>query len=360
MTEQLIGTLAGGAMQSVGSIASSLINAKQAAKQRDWSEKMLDKQNQFSEDMWNKTNEYNSASSQIQRLKDAGLNPLFYGLDGSNASSFTSAQALNAERANVDNPFSGYAQIGADVGLKIAQAKNIEADTQKKVSETQGQEIQNWVNEHSKSEQVEMFGVQIGELKARTAKEQADKDLALGQLKKAEQDIEASKADIQLRTQDMSRKQLEYELNVRKFEFQKSIDYWHMDNESKRLANDIWKDSIDSVLTLDQADKVKEETKKTKAETANVQTQGEMLSKENNAKDQKYYDKDAKIELRGKRAKNFETTTNGVKNLAATAEIATEAAINVVKIGTGTAAFTPTYNTTNQIYNPTYYKTVKQ
>ena len=34
-----------------------------------------EKARQFQLDMWNKTNEYNTASSQRQRLEEAGLNP---------------------------------------------------------------------------------------------------------------------------------------------------------------------------------------------------------------------------------------------------------------------------------------------
>lgn len=41
---------------------------------------LADKQNQFNIDMWNRTNEYNSPQAQMQRFKEAGLNPnLIYG-----------------------------------------------------------------------------------------------------------------------------------------------------------------------------------------------------------------------------------------------------------------------------------------
>ena len=36
--------------------------------------------------MWQREQTYNSPENQVQRLRDAGLNPLFYGLDGNSTS----------------------------------------------------------------------------------------------------------------------------------------------------------------------------------------------------------------------------------------------------------------------------------
>lgn len=128
-----------GIVSGAGSIISTgiqaYVNKKEAARQREWNEQMMDKQNQWSLDMWNRTNEYNSPSAQVQRLRDAGLNPLYYGLDGSSANGFESAQPLGYERAqldNVQNPFAA----GMAAAVQSAQVSNIQAQTEKIKSET--------------------------------------------------------------------------------------------------------------------------------------------------------------------------------------------------------------------------------
>lgn len=132
------------------SVASGLVNAgsglitsvlnniwedSRAKKEREWNEKMMDKQNQWSLDMWNRTNEYNAPGAQVQRLEDAGLNPLYYGLDGSSANGLESAQALGYQRAStqgIANPVADF----FDAAIKRAQIDNINADTAKKNNET--------------------------------------------------------------------------------------------------------------------------------------------------------------------------------------------------------------------------------
>ena len=59
---------------------------EQAAKQRDWSQTMADRQNAWNYEMWLKEQEYNNPENQVERLRNAGLNPLFYGLDGNSVS----------------------------------------------------------------------------------------------------------------------------------------------------------------------------------------------------------------------------------------------------------------------------------
>lgn len=98
---------------------------EQAAIQREYSTERMNAQNAWNMEMWNKENEYNSPLSQVQRLRDAGLNPLYYGLDGSSASALESAQPLGYERAESNfqtNP------IAAGIDAFI-QAKGIENST---------------------------------------------------------------------------------------------------------------------------------------------------------------------------------------------------------------------------------------
>lgn len=131
-------SLVNGLISAGTSTVNGIMDWINAGQQRRWSEKMMDKQNAWSLDMWNLTNEYNSPSAQVQRLRDAGLNPLYYGLDGSSANSFESAQPMQYERASaplIGNPIEGMQDVMQLESAK-AQIAQTEAQTAKIKSET--------------------------------------------------------------------------------------------------------------------------------------------------------------------------------------------------------------------------------
>ena len=138
--------LIGGAATVIGAGASAAgqaslnkktreFNREEAEKQRQWNENMADKQNAWNYEMWMKEQEYNSPANQMQRLLDAGLNPMFYGLDGNSTSQAPqAAQPLGYDRATMSNMANPMSSIG-DVATKVAQIANIQADTAKKNNE---------------------------------------------------------------------------------------------------------------------------------------------------------------------------------------------------------------------------------
>lgn len=86
-------------------------NAQIAQMNNEYNEQMLERQIQQQWDMWNAQNEYNSASSQRQRLEEAGLNPYLMMSGGSagTASAMTSpsaqpASAYSAQGATMQSP----------------------------------------------------------------------------------------------------------------------------------------------------------------------------------------------------------------------------------------------------------------
>lgn len=94
-------------------------------------------QNQFNLDMWNMSNEYNSPAKQLERLRDAGLNPLFYGLDGnSNNNALTSAAGSPSipgfaqMPAAMQNPFAGLGASIQQAGAQYSLAKLQDAQAQ--------------------------------------------------------------------------------------------------------------------------------------------------------------------------------------------------------------------------------------
>lgn len=125
---------ASGAIGLVGQALQQSFARKEADKQREWSEAMQDKQNEWSLEQWNRTNEYNTPLEQRKRLEEAGLNPLYYGLDGSSANGLESAQALGYDRAALEqmkNPLQAgieSAQIGKQLELAQAQIEKTEAE----------------------------------------------------------------------------------------------------------------------------------------------------------------------------------------------------------------------------------------
>ena len=115
----LIGSAVSGIGQATMNRRQMAFNAEQAQLQRDWSEQMYNNQNAWNYKMWNEQNAYNTPEAQVQRLRDAGLNPLYYGLDGSSAGSAQpAAQPLGYERAQVGalgNPLAS----ANDIGLRL-------------------------------------------------------------------------------------------------------------------------------------------------------------------------------------------------------------------------------------------------
>lgn len=135
----LLGISAGSALLGAGSsIAGNAMNRKSVADtnqtnmqiaqmNNEWSEKMMEKQmdyntqmnskqfgqakelqsiqNNYQTEMWNKTNEYNSLSSQMNRARDAGVNP------------YTALGLMNAGTASAMNGSSASAPSAGSVGL---------------------------------------------------------------------------------------------------------------------------------------------------------------------------------------------------------------------------------------------------
>lgn len=99
-----ISKIAGSAMQNNA-------NAKAVADTNAQNYKMFLEQNMWNERMWNQNNEYNSPSAWYDRMRDAGLNPSYYGMDGG------SSQPQSATPPTMQAPqydYSGYSSAIGD------------------------------------------------------------------------------------------------------------------------------------------------------------------------------------------------------------------------------------------------------
>lgn len=123
----MIGAGIGAASNAVGGVIGSITSAVLARKNREWNEKM-----------WHMQNEYNTPKAQMQRLKEAGLNPnLAYGhLASSNAGQVGSADVYGNKEISQHLSRLNLAEAGASIGQAVAQMK-------KTASETKGQELDN-------------------------------------------------------------------------------------------------------------------------------------------------------------------------------------------------------------------------
>lgn len=112
--------------------------AEQAQINRDFQREMLDKEMAYQTDMWNKTNKYNSASEQMKRYREAGLNPYLMMTNGASAGVATSQNSPTPAGGssptggfNTTNPGSGvkFLDYLLDRKVKNATAENVIQDT---------------------------------------------------------------------------------------------------------------------------------------------------------------------------------------------------------------------------------------
>lgn len=127
---------------AAGGLVSSGINAYSSYRQ-------MKKTNAANMAMWHKQNEYNAPSAQMQRLKDAGLNPnLVYG-----SGTVAGNQSGPAPRFDMHHDVPQLSMEGlvpqlgayADLQLKAAQTDNIEAQTENVRQRTTNENIREYL-----------------------------------------------------------------------------------------------------------------------------------------------------------------------------------------------------------------------
>lgn len=135
----IIGGIGGAAISAIGSFFGNRSNRKASAEAFERESKFAREerlaQQRWIEQMYEKNNSYNSPAAQMQRLKEAGLNPdLMYSRgDVGNATAPEAPQQAMTPRYNVipTNTYGQTAQIAADAGLKAAQARLANSESKK-------------------------------------------------------------------------------------------------------------------------------------------------------------------------------------------------------------------------------------
>lgn len=129
-----LGNWLGGLGSMLTSVVNNFAEDMRARRQRKWNEKMMDKQNEWNLEMWNKANEYNSAGAQVQRMKDAGLNPMNYQPGQFAAESLQSADTKGYTRgtSSIANPIEAQGNFDAQkksLELMDAQIAKTKSET---------------------------------------------------------------------------------------------------------------------------------------------------------------------------------------------------------------------------------------
>ncbi len=106
---------------------------READRQRAWEVDQRNAQNQFNLDMWNRTNEYNSPMAQMERLKQAGLNPnLMYGQGNVGfAGDLKSSETGSVSLPKTSNVERGYVDFGRNIptAVELAQIGRLKSGT---------------------------------------------------------------------------------------------------------------------------------------------------------------------------------------------------------------------------------------
>lgn len=123
----------GGLIAAGGSLLSGAISSSGQSSANKTNMDIARMQNAWNLEQWNRENEYNTPSAQVQRLRDAGLNPaLMYGSGSGVTSAATSPRAASA---TVENASTGYAQgISQATGMMMQTIMN-----QQEISKMQAQ-----------------------------------------------------------------------------------------------------------------------------------------------------------------------------------------------------------------------------
>ena len=145
----LAGSIFGGLLGKKGQDNANAINLQIARETNAANRANQEYQNEWNLEQWNRQNEYNSPLQQRLRLERAGLNPMFYGLDGNgNAGALQSAGFTAVPGAPMDNSgeFLGAgimnaAKTAAEINLINKQADNVGTDTDNKKLEGQILEV---------------------------------------------------------------------------------------------------------------------------------------------------------------------------------------------------------------------------
>lgn len=112
----------------IGSLLTNHTNSESVDKTNAANSQMMREQNAFSVDMWNRQNEYNLPINQMNRLKNAGINPALAYTNGVSGNSATSAPTSASSAPAISKSYSNFITDMMETMLQGQQIKNMKAE----------------------------------------------------------------------------------------------------------------------------------------------------------------------------------------------------------------------------------------
>lgn len=245
----------GAGVSALGNFFGSMFGANKQDKinqqQQDFALQMYQRQQADNQAQWAMQNEYNSPQSQMQRLRDAGLNPnMVYG----SGSAVQQAGPIKGAEAPQWNPKSVAPDIGGaisgglnsyyDLTQKQAQTDNLKAqntillqDALLKSAQTAGTVLQNSTRELELDKANELFRYTIDGAKAVVQKQIYDADKSYSDLRFT-QNTQQSRIDVANLNPAAARAKIQQTITQSR--------NTELDNEFKTLENNMRKNGINS------------------------------------------------------------------------------------------------------------------
>lgn len=202
----LIGSIAGAIGQN--KIVNKQIEAQKAENQknREYNLMLARQQNQWNLEQWQRENDYNSPTSQMARMREAGLNPdLMYGqgTTGNSAGSPEMTSGAPSEPNDMSAMLSkrSFGQTMQQIldreqqrRFAEAQIEAIRANTKKTEEETTGVSLDNLIKEGTKDNVIKLSSVTLEGAMVLNDLNEAQRSSLLKGIEKAEQDIKESQS----------------------------------------------------------------------------------------------------------------------------------------------------------------------
>ena len=203
----------------IGGAFNSIFQGRQNRKNREFQERENQINRQFAVDMWNKQNEYNLPTNQMQRLRDAGINPHL---------AYSNGQPMNTSNAPATPSGIGSMPQGIAPQMNIgeifnalmtkAQIKQMEAQTEKTLAEKEEVEARTeGIGKDNKVKDIELT--------------HKDRQM-LAEIGVNEQNIEESKSRVE--SSVLTNKKVEQE--IENLKSQKNLTDQQVDNLKKALV----------------------------------------------------------------------------------------------------------------------------
>lgn len=198
-------SLLGGITGLIGQNSANATNLKIARETNAANRANQEYQNEWNLSMWNKQNAYNTPLAQRQRLEAAGLNPIFFGLDGTgNAGALQSAPFTAVNGAPMLNSAEPLANSLMNAGSTMASSALAAEQAKLTKEQTFAQSLSNQLENATLGTKIKVGNLQFELTEAELGRINANKDLFIKQAEECDAQITALGESLDLMRQRLS------------------------------------------------------------------------------------------------------------------------------------------------------------